>query len=96
MRSCDTSIAHRAPRLTGGLLRGNFPRMSLLLSAVLLAGCSPGNSTRLPELSSIPRRLLSAEEQKKAVDALQERRETHREEAIEEIKSAKARSPAQR
>ncbi len=55
-----------------------------------LASCSPGNSTRLPELSSIPRKLLSAEEQKKVVDELQQRRETHREEAIKEIKSARA------
>ena len=50
-----------------------------------LAGCSPPNSTRLPELSTIPRRVLSAEEQQKAMDDMKDVRETHRDEAIKEI-----------
>ena len=55
----------------------------------LLTACSQANSTRLLELATLPRGLLSKEEQKKAVDELQERRKVHRTEAIEEIKSAR-------
>ncbi|MCL4764815.1 MAG: hypothetical protein KJZ80_01100 [Hyphomicrobiaceae bacterium] len=63
---------------------------ALVLTA-LVAGCSQANSTRLPELASLPRRLLSEEEQKKAVEALKARQETHRAEAIKEIEGEKHR-----
>jgi len=57
--------------------------------ALLAGSCSPQNATRLPELSSLPRQILSTEEQKKAVEDLQARREAHRAEAEEEIKSTR-------
>lgn len=60
-----------------------------LLLALVVAGCSPANSTRLPELAGLPRRVLSTEEQQKAVEAMKSRQETHRAEAIKEIESAK-------
>ncbi|MGE8941521.1 hypothetical protein ACO2I3_06385 [Leptospira interrogans] len=60
-------------------------RAAILGVALMLGACSPPNSTRLPELSSIPRRVLSTEEQQKAMDDLKDRRETHRAEAIKEI-----------
>jgi len=83
MTICGTTAAPRARGLAGGALWTGAAAVTVTLLALILSGCSPGNSTRLPELSSIPRKLLSAEEQKKVVDELQKRRETHREEAIE-------------
>ncbi|HEX7076723.1 MAG TPA: hypothetical protein VF226_22010 [Hyphomicrobiaceae bacterium] len=99
MRDCDFRLARRAPKLHERRLQKAVPAAAgiVLLAIGLassLASCSPGNSTRLPELSSIPRKLLSAEEQKKVVDELQRRRDTHREEAIKEIKSARAADPS--
>jgi len=55
---------------------------------LMLAGCSRANSTRLPELATLPEGLLSKEQQQEAVEELQERRKAHRKQAIEEIKSA--------
>lgn len=64
------------------------PAAGAVLLALIVAGCSPANSTRLPELATLPRRVLSTEEQKKAVDELKSRQENHRAEAIREIESA--------
>nr|PZN82442.1 MAG: hypothetical protein DIU57_11690 [Pseudomonadota bacterium] len=63
-----------------------------LLACVMglaLASCSRANSTRLPELATLPEGLLTKEQQQEAVEKLQERRKVHREQAIEEIKSAR-------
>lgn len=89
MTHCIVSSEARADRPAAG--RGGFsaPVAGAVVLALLVAGCSQANSTRLPELATLPRDLLSKEEQTKAVEALQERRKVHREEAIEEIKSAR-------
>jgi hypothetical protein len=62
-----------------------------MLALLAVAGCSQANSTRLPELASLPRRLLSDEEQKKAVEELKARQETHRAQAVKEIEQARSR-----
>ena len=71
-------------------LAGSAPWAVLLAGviALMLAGCSRANSTRLPELATLPEGLLSKEQQQEAVEELQERRKAHRKQAIEEIKSA--------
>ncbi len=60
-----------------------------MLLVLLLAGCSQSNSTRLPELASIPRQILSDDEQKRAVDEMNARRESHTAEAIKEIEQGR-------
>lgn len=62
--------------------------LALCLAAV---GCSQANSTRLPELASVPRRLLSDEEQKKAVTELKELPAAHRAEALKKIEGESGR-----
>jgi hypothetical protein len=63
----------------------------VMLALLAVAGCSQANSTRLPELASLPRRLLSDEEQKKAVEELKARQAAHRAEAVKEIEQARIR-----
>ena len=71
-------------------LAGSAPWTVLFAGVIglVLAGCSRANSTRLPELATLPEGLLSKEQQQEAVEELQERRKAHRKQAIEEIKSA--------
>ena len=77
---CSSTLTRRKPCW---VRRIRF--MASIGAALAVAACSPPNSTRLPELSSIPRKLLSAEEQKKAMDDMKDVRETHRDDAIKEI-----------
>jgi len=91
MESCDASTPS-VPDAPAGCAGWAAAMASALMLALLLAGCSQANSTRLPELSSLPRRILSDEEQKKAVEEMKVRRETHQTEAIKEIESEKAAS----
>jgi hypothetical protein len=60
-------------------------------TALWIAGCSQVLPTQLPELTSVPRKVLSEEEQKKAIDELSAKKETHHDEAIRQIESQKAR-----
>jgi hypothetical protein len=53
--------------------------------ALGVTGCSQAFQTPLPELSSISRRLLSADEQKKAIEDMNLERERHEAEALKEI-----------
>lgn len=89
MTASSTSIGARAERPAAGLADQVAPVAGAVVLALMLSACSQANSTRLPELASLPSGLLSKEEQEKAVEELQERRKVHRNEAIEEIKSAR-------
>lgn len=89
MATCSPTTEARAGRPAAGVAGRAAPVAGAVVLALLFSACSPGNSTRLPELATLPRGLLSKEEQKKAVEDLQERRKVHRTEAIEEIKSAR-------
>jgi hypothetical protein len=60
-------------------------------TALCTAGCSQVLPTQLPELVAVSRKVLSEEEQKKAIDELTAKKETHHGEAIKEIKNQKAR-----
>jgi hypothetical protein len=64
--------------------------MPLLALAGLLAGCSQAIETPLPELGKITRPLLTAEQQKKAIEDLTATREARRAEAIKTIEQEKA------
>ena len=86
-------MIHRSPNnevRPNRSLAGSAPWAVLLAGVIglVLAGCSRANSTRLPELATLPEGLLSKEQQQEAVEELQERRKAHRKQAIEEIKSA--------
>jgi hypothetical protein len=52
-----------------------------------IAGCSQVLPTQLPELVSVSRKVLSEEEQKKAIDELTAKKATHQGEAIKQIES---------
>jgi hypothetical protein len=60
-------------------------------TALCTAGCSQVLPTQLPELVAVSRQVLSEEEQKKAVDELTAKKETHHGEAIKVIENQKAR-----
>lgn len=86
MESCEATI----PPELGVSARSegwSAPLAGAMMLALLMAGCSQANSTRLPELASLPRSILSAEEQKKAVEEMTSRRETHEAEAIKKIEN---------
>lgn len=89
MAACRDSIEARANRPAARLGGVALRAAGAVVLALLVSACSQANSTRLPELATLPGGLLSKEEQKKAVEELQERRKAHRTEAIEEIKSAR-------
>jgi len=90
MESCDAVIppGSGTPAASEGRAA---PVAGALLLALLVVGCSQANSTRLPELASLPSRVLSDEEQKMAVEEMKARRETHRAEAIKKIQGAQSR-----
>lgn len=89
MTNCSASTEARGDRPIAGPA-GSAARLAVaMMLGLFLSACSQANSTRLPELATLPRGLLSKEEQKRAVEELQERREAHRKEAIREIKSAR-------
>jgi hypothetical protein len=83
MRRCDRAKARAAAgrALSPALLAG---------VAAALAGCSQAIETPLPELAAITRDLLSADEQKKAVEELERSKESHRAEAIRAIEQERA------
>jgi hypothetical protein len=60
-------------------------------TALPIAACSQALPTQLPELVADVRRVLSDEEQKKAIDELTAKQETHQREAIRQIENQKAR-----
>jgi hypothetical protein len=60
-------------------------------TALCIAGCSQALPTQLPELVALPRKVLSEEEQKKAVDELTAKKDTHQGEAIKQIENHKGR-----
>jgi hypothetical protein len=59
--------------------------------ALCIAGCSQALPTQLPELIADARRVLNDEEQKKAIDELTAKQETHEREAIRQIENEKVR-----
>jgi hypothetical protein len=60
-------------------------------TALWLGGCSQALPTQLPELVSLPRQVLSEEEQKQAIDELTAKKDTHQGEAIKQIENHKGR-----
>jgi hypothetical protein len=60
-------------------------------TALCTAGCSQVLPTQLPELVVLPRKVLSEEEQKKAIEELTAKKEAHHGEAIKQIQHQKAR-----
>lgn len=58
-------------------------------TALWMAGCTQALPTRLPELASITRKVLNDEEQKKAIDELTAKKETHHGEAIQQIEKVR-------
>jgi hypothetical protein len=81
MRRCDRATTAKRCRAAGWLS---------LLAAGAAAGCSQVIETPLPEIGQITRHLLSAEEQKKAVEDLHQSKSTRQAEAIREIEREKA------
>jgi hypothetical protein len=60
-------------------------------TALPIAACSQALPTQLPELVADVRKVLSDEEQKKAIDELTAKQETHQREAIRQIETQKGR-----
>src|SRR5690606_22878542 len=88
MTHCSATSEHRADRPAAGAAAWVTLVAAAVALGLCLAGCSQANSTRLPELATLPRGLLSKDQQKEAVEELEDRRKVHRKQAIEEIKSA--------
>jgi hypothetical protein len=59
--------------------------------ALFIAGCSQAIPTPLPELIADAREVLSDEEQKRAIEELTSKQETHEREAVRQIENEKAR-----
>jgi hypothetical protein len=59
--------------------------------ALCIAGCSQAIPTQLPELIADARQVLSDEEQKRAIDELTSKQETHAREAVRQIENEKVR-----
>jgi hypothetical protein len=64
--------------------------VTLAAAAALAAGCSQAIETPLPALGEITRDLLTAEEQRKAIEDLNQRKATHQADAIKAIEHEKA------
>jgi hypothetical protein len=60
-------------------------------TALSIAACSQALPTQLPELVAEVRKVLSDDEQKKAIEELMAKQETHQREAIRRIENRKAR-----
>ncbi|SRR5258705_8752287 len=75
MPRCDERTSHTAVRSL----------FCVVLAAVALTGCSQALQTPLPELAAISRRLLSDDEQKKAVEEMNLEGQRHQAEAIKDI-----------
>jgi len=60
-------------------------------TALSIAACSQALPTQLPELVAEVRKVLSDDEQKKAIEELMAKQETHQREAIRQIENRKAR-----
>jgi len=82
MRRCDRATTAICRRAAGWL--------ALLAAAGAVSGCSQVIETPLPEIGQLTRRLLSAEEQKKAVEDLQQSKSARQAEAIREIERDRA------
>lgn len=61
----------------------------LLASAMALAACSTGMSTRLPDLETTNKPVMSSAEQERAIKEMLARKETHQSKAIDEINKSK-------
>ena len=62
----------------------------LAVGAAMLGGCSETLSlSRLPDISSVPERVMSKEEQRGKVDELVAKAEKHQTEAVKEIEAGK-------
>lgn len=61
---------------------------ALAIAAAMLAGCSSGNSTRLPDLEPVSKSVMSPAEQERAIKDMLARKESHEAKAIEEIKKS--------
>lgn len=63
---------------------------ALTVLAVALAGCASDSSyPTLPDLTRIPQKLLTPQEQKQAIRELSEQKETERAAAIKKIETTK-------
>jgi hypothetical protein len=60
-------------------------------SALCIAGCSQAIPTQLPELIADARKVLSDEEQQRAIEELTSKQETHEREAVRQIENEKVR-----
>jgi hypothetical protein len=60
-------------------------------AALGIGGCAEPSLTPLPELGSVPRQVLSNEEQQKAIDELIAKNQTHQAEAVKQIEQEKGR-----
>jgi hypothetical protein len=64
--------------------------LALAGATILLCGCSETMSlTRLPDLSKVPEKVLSKDEQKGRVDEMISRGQDHQKEAVKEIENGK-------
>ena len=64
--------------------------LALLAAAALLGGCADTASlVQLPDISKLPEKVLSKEEQQSKVDAMIENRQKHQAEAAKEIEQRK-------
>ncbi len=87
-----TSGCLRNPTVSGPSLGPSAGALAaIVLASLVTAACSQENSTRLPDLAALPRRVLTDEEQKKAVEDLKAAQAAHRAEAIKEIEEARVR-----
>jgi hypothetical protein len=71
--------------------RAGLAALAAAGTALWLAGCTDAIPTVLPDLVSIPRNVLSNEEQQKAIEELAAKKETHQAEAIKQIENTKLR-----
>jgi hypothetical protein len=82
MRRCDRATTANRRRAAAWL--------TLVVAGGAAAGCSQVIETPLPEIGQLTRHLLSAEEQKKAVEDLQQSKSARQAEAIREIERDRA------